>query len=82
MKNSVRLGRIAGVEVGFHWSLLVIAAPFGQHCQVVARQSSKCCGQTQIESLLASGMRPLRVAPALKKARKAQQIQAIDCLPL
>jgi Zn-dependent protease/CBS domain-containing protein len=26
MKNSVRLGRIAGVEVGFHWSLLVIAA--------------------------------------------------------
>ncbi|MBV8950419.1 MAG: site-2 protease family protein, partial [Actinobacteria bacterium] len=26
MKTSVRLGRIAGVEVGFNWSLLVIAA--------------------------------------------------------
>ncbi|HZR12516.1 MAG TPA: site-2 protease family protein [Acidimicrobiia bacterium] len=26
MKNSVRLGRIAGVEVGLHWSLLVIGA--------------------------------------------------------
>jgi Zn-dependent protease len=26
MKESVRLGRIAGVEVGFNWSLLVVAA--------------------------------------------------------
>jgi Zn-dependent protease/predicted transcriptional regulator len=26
MRNSIRLGRIAGVEVGFHWSLLIIAA--------------------------------------------------------
>jgi Zn-dependent protease/predicted transcriptional regulator len=26
MKDSIRLGRVAGVKVGFHWSLLVIAA--------------------------------------------------------